>query len=80
MYLPGTEADLLARLGVVRETLVSSDPQVRARNKSLGWRSKEEAFLALADLRHKEAVPRRDFFPSREQVLEYWADCITLLT
>ncbi len=82
VYLPGTEADLLARLDVVREALLSSDPQVHALGiRALGGALKTEAFSRAGGPEAQGSrAPRRDYFPSREQVLKYWADCIALLT
>jgi hypothetical protein len=79
--LPGTEADLTARLDVVKEALASHNPETHVLGiRALGSALETQWFSrAYGPETQGSRAPRRDYNPKWKEAREYWASCITLL-
>ncbi len=78
--LPGTEANLTARLHVIEKALASSDPGTHALAiKALGSALETDSFTrGYGPEAQGSRAPRQDYNPTWGQVREYWAKCIGL--
>jgi hypothetical protein len=81
VHLPGTEADLAARLTVIREALVSANSETHILGiRALGGALETESFSRAGGPEAQGSrAPRHDYYPKGEEAREYWADCISLL-
>lgn len=82
VYLPGTEADLEARLQIIRDALKSKALEERKLViRALGSALETGGFSrgAGADAQGSR-LPRQDYEPKGQEIHHYWHECIGLLT
>jgi len=79
--LPGTEANLAARLDVIEKALASSNHATHALAiKALGSALETDSFTrGYGPESQGSRAPRRDYNPTWGEVREYWAKCISHL-